>query len=275
MKMFGSYHVHTLWSDGKNSVDDYVLEAEKLELKELGISDHLAVQNGQVPPWSMPVHRVSSYIREIESKREAAAKKGITLLLGLEVDFFEKTQKEIEQILSAFSFDYLIGSVHSVDTVDVSLDSSKAFWEKCSIKEQNMVFRKYWDAIKKMAQSGFFSFVGHIDLPKKFGFDPNCDLSDEIEEALDAIAKSKMAIELNTSGWHYPCKEAYPCPTILEKACQKNIPVVLNADAHMSGNLTRDFKKGLNLIVKSGYTHCASYKKKKLYLHPINDKEHL
>ena len=34
------YHVHTVWSDGNDTIEDVVLSAINMGLTELGISDH-------------------------------------------------------------------------------------------------------------------------------------------------------------------------------------------------------------------------------------------
>ena len=39
-KFFGDYHTHTVFSHGKGSIEDSVLRAAKLGLKEIGITDH-------------------------------------------------------------------------------------------------------------------------------------------------------------------------------------------------------------------------------------------
>ena len=58
---------------------------------------------------------------------------------------------------------------------------------------------------------------------------------------LDAVKEVGTAIEINTAGWHKPCKEAYPSPLILREVLQRNIPIVISADAHSVHRVDRDF----------------------------------
>jgi len=90
------------------------------------------------------------------------------------------------------------------------IDSSPAPWQALSQEEVDAVYRAYYVRIRQLAETGIFDFVGHFDLPKKFGFYPANPPTEEITAALDAIAASGMAIELNTAGWDKPCRDAYP-----------------------------------------------------------------
>lgn len=262
--MFGSYHVHTFWSDGKNSVKEYLTKAKKIGLKELGISDHLDISEGQYYSSSMPLNKLDYYIAELESLKSVAKEMGVTLLLGLEVDYRKNSAAKLRDFFKNKPFDYLIGSIHYIDDLHIAVDSSIEIWENLNESERNDVIRKYWIAVKEMAECNVFSFAGHLDLNKKFGFYATCDISKEIDTALDAIAKVKMGIELNTAGWYYPCKEEYPSPAILKQALLKDIPVVLNADAHNTDNLIRDFERGRTLLYDIGYRKLASFHKRKI-----------
>ena len=104
------------------------------------------------------------------------------------------------------------------------------------------------------AQCGRFTFLGHLDLPKKFGF-----LTDgekylpHAKQVLDAAAASGVGIELNTAGWFKPCSEPYPSLPMLREANLKKIPVVVNPDAHCPEHVTRGFSEAAALLRQAGY----------------------
>src|SRR5439155_4385584 len=127
-----------------------------------------------------------------------------------------ETVDDLRERLQAHPFDYVIGSVHFL--ADFKVDSSATDWEALNPEEVNEKWRLYWLRIGEMAQSRVFDFVGHLDLPKKFGFRPTADLSVEEDRALDAIAAAGMAIEINTNGWNLAATEAYPALNLLRKA---------------------------------------------------------
>ena len=90
-------------------------------------------------------------------------------------------------------------------------------------------------------------------LPKKFALIDNNKYLEHAVRVLDIVQKNSGAIELNTSGWFKACTEAYPALAILQAACQRNIPVAVNADAHCAEHLQRNFAEGYELLKKAVY----------------------
>jgi histidinol-phosphatase (PHP family) len=110
-----------------------------------------------------------------------------------------------------------------------------------------------------MAASGLFDIAAHLDLPKKFGFRPRCDVDRLIAETLDAIAEARMVVEVNTNGWHCPCREPYPSAAILERCRRRDIAVTLSADAHHPSHLLRDFPAAAEMLRDAGYEQVARF----------------
>ncbi len=255
-RMLVSIHNHTRWSDGSASVAASVEVAGQMGINELGISDHYTVApDGAALAWSMPLDRLPAYVREVQTV--AATSRSLTLRLGLEADFFPETVEELRRRLAAHPFDYIIGSVHFVGRFP--LDTKARLWQGLSADERDEVWRTYWRLVRQLAESGAFDIVGHLDLPKKYGYRPTVDLATEAEAALDAIAKADMAIELNTSGWDRPAREAYPSPSLLRSAQRRGIPVLISADAHAPHEITRHFAAAEVLARQAGYTELVRY----------------
>ena len=120
-----------------------------------------------------------------------------------------------------------------------------------------------------MAQSRVFDFVGHLDLPKKFGFRPTADLSVEEDRALDAIAAAGMAIEINTNGWNLPATEAYPALNLLRKTHNRSIPLLINSDAHHPDRLVEHFDRARELARQAGYEELVRYEQRRRTAYPL------
>jgi histidinol-phosphatase (PHP family) len=264
--MLISYHNHTNWSDGRPTIPELVASARDAGVTELGVSDHFALTpDGRVPDWSIQVEKMDAYVEDI--LLAVRNTDDMTIRLGVEVDFFPETLDESIKLLSPYPFDFIIGSVHFINEFTIDLNSCS--WEEISQEKRNQIWLTYWHHIAAAAKSGYFDFIGHFDLPKKFKFYPDVDLTADALAALDAIAAADAALEINTSGWHKPVGEVYPRLFYLKQARRRNIPVLINADSHYSGHVTRGFARARKLAAAAGYTELARYEKRKRFSYPL------
>lgn len=240
-----SYHVHSIFSDGKDSIEEIAAKAKKDNI-EAGLSDHYILDpRGKVYAWGMKKELLEDYLNEVAKNQ---------LLVGLEVDFFEESLKELTMLSGRKEFDYLIGSVHVVDGT-VVVDSGDFY--------NQSIARRYWEKVKKMAESSLFDIVGHMDVIKKHStVKPEFEEMDFIEESLYAIKRANMAVEVNTSGWHHRCNEQFPSNKILLRIKELDIPIVVTADAHKKEHLTRSYGDALSLLSKMGFTKQVKFKKR-------------
>ncbi len=253
--MITSYHNHTRWSDGWADIAETLEAAREQGLDEVGVSDHWVLDPlGNTPRWSMDPARLGEYVADVRAHIEDATP---TLRLGLEVDWFPGHGDAIAAGLAEFEFDYLIGSVHTIG--DFRIDSYPFLWEELPVEERDAMHRAYWRALADMARSGLFDFVGHLDLSKKFKQYPSIDLSAEIDATLDAIAAAGMAVEVNTSGWSLPCEDAYPSAELLGACRARDIPALVNADAHLPDHLRRDLERGAARLREAGYDEVVTF----------------
>ncbi|HEY6951767.1 MAG TPA: DNA polymerase/3'-5' exonuclease PolX, partial [Bacteroidota bacterium] len=103
----GTFHCHTTYSDGSNTLEEMVAAARKLGWQYLGIADHSKVAvyaNGLTP------ERVKAQQKEIDKLNESM--KGFRVFKGTEVDILADGSLDFpDKILS--SFDYVVASIHS------------------------------------------------------------------------------------------------------------------------------------------------------------------
>lgn len=106
-------HTHTLYCDGKDSVEEMVLEAINRNFDGLGFSGH--GNNILFDPCSMDDERESKYRNDIFSAQEKYGDR-ITLYLGIEEDSIGKRFSHDE-------YEYIIGSVHFLEKMVKSRQS--------------------------------------------------------------------------------------------------------------------------------------------------------
>jgi DNA polymerase (family 10) len=103
----GTFHCHTVASDGQATLEEMVQAARKLGYKYLGIGDHsqsLTVANGLTP------QRVRKQQEEIDALN--AKLKGFRVFKGTECDILADGSLDFDDELLA-TFDYVVASVHT------------------------------------------------------------------------------------------------------------------------------------------------------------------
>jgi histidinol-phosphatase (PHP family) len=254
------YHTHTpLCRHAEGEPEAYVDAALAAGLTEYGISDHAPCLPEPFDDWRMLAGELPDYFAWIERAR-ARANGRIPIRAGLECDWFAGCEGWIADLAGRYDWDYLIGSVHYLGDWDFDNPKWLGRWAECDV---DAVWSHYWKTYAAMAESGVFDILGHPDLVKKFGGIPAGDLDRFYEPAIDAIASSGCAIEINTAGWHKPCAEAYPAPRFLELACSAGVPLVISSDAHHPSEVARDFPQAIELAKAAGYRETVLFEKRK------------
>ncbi|MFU8892286.1 MAG: histidinol-phosphatase HisJ family protein [Luteolibacter sp.] len=254
--MLADYHTHTpLCHHASGTPEAFVDAALAAGLGEFGISDHAPQTPEPYDDWRMAVADLPEYFDWIARARAHAAGR-IPVRAGIECDWLPGNHAWIEELAGKYNWDYLIGSIHYLDGWDFDNPKWLNHWAEVDIEN---LWANYWQAYAEMAGTGLFDILGHPDLVKKFGFLPFEDPARYYEPAVEAIAASGAAIEINTAGWHKPCEEAYPAPEFLKLAAKAGIPLVISSDAHAPHDVARDFARAIALAKESGFTRTVLF----------------
>jgi histidinol-phosphatase (PHP family) len=263
--MATDYHTHThLCHHATGQPRDYVLAAQKAGLSEIGFSDHNPMPT-QFDDWRMAPEDLPTYLKMIEEVR--AEFPNYPIRLGLECDYIPGYEDHIRFLTHQAPWDYLIGAVHYI-TPEWDVDNPKHIkkWKEHPVEEiWTLYFREY----ARMARTGLFDFVAHPDLVKKFGKRPEGDLASYYTESLDAIADTKLTLEISTAGLRKEVNEIYPSRQFLEMAFQRHIPVVINSDAHAPEEVGLSFDKAVKLAKEVGYTEIMRFEQRRAIATPI------
>jgi DNA polymerase (family 10) len=103
----GDLHMHTRMTDGRNSLKEMALAAQKRGFKYIAVTEHsdrLKVAGGLDPP------RLMQQIEEIDRLNETL--KGMTILKSIEVEILEDGSLDLEDAVLA-RLDLVVGTVHS------------------------------------------------------------------------------------------------------------------------------------------------------------------
>lgn len=192
----GLTHCHTVYSDGKNTVEEMALAADALGMKYLTITDHSpsAFYAGGVE-----LDRLKRQWEEIDRAQE---KVKLKLLKGTESDILADGSLDYPDEVLA-KFDIVIASIHQRNKMDAA----------------HMTRR-----IVKAMQSPFFKIWGH-PLGRLIASRPplECDM----EKVLDAIAGANAAIEVNGDPRRLDLE-----PRWIRAARERGIKFLISTDAH-------------------------------------------
>lgn len=264
-------HTHSIFSDGKSSPEEVVLEAINQGLKVLGFSDHSPVpfENS----FAIKNDNVQNYISTIKSLKEKY-KEQIDIYCSMEMDFIPGIVKDFKKTKEEFGLDYMIGSVHLVGN-DVDrlwfIDGSKV-----ETYDEGL-FNYYGGDIKKGVKTFFYQYnemieteefdiVGHFDKIKMHNRDRYFTENDKwyrdlILETLTLIKEKSLIVEVNTRGiYKKRSTDFYPATWLLPIMHEMNVPVVISSDSHKAEELTLCFKEAEEALKAAGYKETMCFK---------------
>ncbi|RRS30622.1 MAG: histidinol phosphate phosphatase [Epsilonproteobacteria bacterium (ex Lamellibrachia satsuma)] len=247
-------HNHTArCNHAEGTVDEYIQRAIEIGINIYGFSEHAPMDFDE--KYRLPFCDMQAYTNDILEAKERY-KNDIEILLGYEVDYLPGHMDE--RVLNA-KVDYLIGSVHFIDKWSFDNPEFIGGWENRDIDE---IWQAYFEATEAMAKSGKFDIVGHLDLIKVFKFMPKQDTRILAKDALQAIKRSDMVLELNTAGLRKPVGEIYPSKTLLQEAYALDIPITFSSDAHAVEQIGFGYEEVIALAKEAGYTKAVTFQER-------------
>ncbi len=214
----GTFHCHTVASDGHNSLEEMAEAAQELGLDYLGIADH---SRSSVQGHGMDAEKLLEQvaaIRKLNTKFDR-----FRLFAGVECDILRDGSLDFpDEVLS--QLDYVVASVHS------------AF---------NLIESEMTQRVRRALENPFVTMLAHPTGRLLLKRDP---YQIDIPAVLDAAVRTGTWIELNAApkrldlDWRW-----WPL------AKQKGVKCVINPDAHRTGRL-QDLWFGIGIARKGWLT---------------------
>ncbi len=263
------YHLHTpLCKHAEGTVREYRSTALDLGIPEICFTDHCPAPNGYDPAHRMALDDFSDYRAMILDLQDGNAPE---VLFGIEADYYDGCEAFLGDWLPAQGFDFVLGSVHFIEAWGFDNPEDRHIWDAVDVRA---TWRSYFGLIERLADSGLYDAVGHLDLPKKFGYRPSDrDLAEMAAPALDRIAKAGMGIEVNAAGLRKPIGEIYPSLPLLSLAREREIPICFGSDAHRPGEVGAGLDAALELALQAGYTRFFRIRAGEKVLVPLPGRE--
>jgi DNA polymerase (family 10) len=193
----GDLHIHTDYTDGRNSLREMALAAKKRGYKYLAVTEHsdrLKIAGGLDPP------KLLKQMEEIDLLNEEL--KGLTLLKGIEVEILEDGHLDLADNVLA-KLDLVVGTIHS---------------------HFGLSLQKQTERILRAMDHPYFTFLAH----------PTGRLINEREpyevDMMQLISKARARrcfLELNANPRRLDLYDTY-----CQIAKSEGVLVAINSDAH-------------------------------------------
>lgn len=225
-----------------------------------GWSDHAPLfadpEDHPRPGTQMARSQWESYLDEAEAVRArlTAELADFDLRIGVEADYLPGTEAAYRAALDRGALDYVLGSVHEVGPWHIY--KPRTFEH---LEDVDAFHRGYWEALRGAAQSGLFDVLSHLDAIKAMVPPPRESMAAEIEQTLDCIADSGVAVEINGSGLS-KAGELFPSPRIVEALVERNVPITVGSDAHRASQLGRGFPEAVDLLQSLGRDRVITFR---------------
>ncbi len=254
------YHVHTArCGHAIGGIERYVERAIGAGITELGFSDHLYMYwlppERRDPELAMAEWEHDFYIEDVERCRGRYAS-DITIRLSTEADFIPGHEQELERILRAYHWDYVIGSVHFIG--EWGFDDSR-YRSGFDGRDIDALYAEYFELVGASAETGLFDTIGHCDLVKKFGHRPAQPQAEAYVRLAARFARAGVCVEVNTSGLRKPVGEMYPHPELLAACYAAGVPLTFGSDAHAPGEVAADYASACELARAVGYSRYVRF----------------
>jgi DNA polymerase (family 10) len=200
----GEVHMHTVETDGKNTIEEMAEAAKLRGYKYIAITDHsknLAMANG------LDDKRALQHIRRIKAANEQI--EGITVMTGIEVD-----------ILSDGSLDLSDSVLEQMDVVVASVHSAFS-------QQREQMTDRLLRAISNKNVAILGHPTGRLQLRREaYQFD--------FEAVLKTAAEKQVAMELNAHPERLDLNDVH-----LRMARDRGVKIVINTDAHHTSHFEK------------------------------------
>lgn len=245
-------HTHSVFSDGKSTIEAMVCAAVAKGLTSIGISDHSFTPFDL--RYCMREEQIPQYLAELRRVKEKYNGR-IEVYAGLECDGFS-------ELSDRDGFDYIIGDCHYIKTQDGYHSVDHAAPEQWQVIQDHFhgdpiaYARAYFETYVACTRRHRPDILGHFDLLTKFGFIPENDPAyrDMATEALLACLAVTPVVEVNAGAIARGLRSSpYPAPFLLREIRTHGGRVLLSSDAHSAENIAFWFDEAKSVLHNAGF----------------------
>lgn len=261
---FVDCHTHSEFShDAKGSMQGICRAAAQKRLVGLAVTDHCDTEFAGQQDVKSPIEAAAKAIREVREPEP------LLKLCGVEMGEAMWQPGAAREVLSAASYDEVLGSVHAVRMAGYTLPYSAIDFSRLSEKEIEAFLAIYFADMEEMIETCDFDVLTHLTCPLRYingkyqrGMAVN-RYEAEIERILRRIIQKGIALEVNTSGIGSLYGDYMPHESIIRRYRELGgYLITLGSDAHTPERVGNGFEAAAALLKRLGFKNLYYYQRR-------------
>lgn len=266
-----SLHTHSLFDDGKSTMEQMVQSAIAHGLSAMGFSGHSPMPTPQ--GWTVQLEDLPKYRAEAARLKEKYRDQ-IPLYCGIELDLCSNIPLE--------PYEYVIGSAHHIPvdggwvSVDDSVEVSRNNVKNLFHGDSDAYSKAYYEQIARVAQMDQVQIVGHFDQLTKFNEIEPLVNTDTLAyyryamQALEALIAAGKIFEINTGAISRGYRTTpYPAFWLLQQMQRMGARITITADAHHADGIACHYEQALARATAAGFRELWMFNGREFYPCPI------
>ena len=258
------YHMHSTVSfDGQDTPARMVQVAADAGLLEICFTDHIDFD---------PQAAVQTMVFDqavYDAAYDHLQSPGLKIRKGLEFGLTPDNQAVLQQVLQRRNFDFVIGSVHFIDNLDVYMEP---YWQGKSVV---FAYREFMEQTLRCVQThAGFDVLGHLTFICKCRANPThellryADYREISDEILRELARKGLGLEINTSGVDR-CGGFLPTADFLRRFRELGGEIVtVGSDAHTASRVGQYSRQALD-ILKDIFGYVCTFENRQPIFHKL------
>jgi histidinol-phosphatase (PHP family) len=261
-------HVHSNFSgDSQMDAEAAIKRAIELGLKGISFTDHLDIDYPNYEDvFMIDFEKYNVFMDSLKYKYSNKIK----IIKGIEIGIQPHVLDETYEIVNKYPFDFVIGSIHIVDKLDLHNN------DFCNQKTKYESYLRYFQEVLYLVKEiDNFDVLGHIDLIRRYGNYENTNLVyDDFKEVLDEILsvminKGKV-LEINCSGYKYNLNSTLPDFDLVQR--YKDLGgkyISVGSDAHYLEYVGYKFDEIKKRLKGIGFNQLVHFENRKMIIDDI------
>ena len=204
------------------------------------------------------------YFENLAAARHAFEPQGMTIRAGVELGEYHRWRDEIQPVLDAWPYDFVLGSMHWVGDRNVF---DVKYYRSTPPEE---AIPAYFTELAEMVRGGGFEVLSHPDVFKRtaysvYGRFDTSAWENWVRPVWQACIEQGIGIEINTAGLRLSVKEAHPSLTALRwyRAMGGEL-LTLGSDSHRPDHVGYGLVEALEMARAAGFERVCTYERRQV-----------